>query len=198
MAITRKMVALATVILSSISVGENLPNTFEAGNPIVASEVNENFQALKNRIDVLEAQLAQANADAPKQFVGLTTATTGGAAGGVAGINQLCASEYAGASMCMAHDLVGASTADFGANAAGEQIYAWVDAGDPEFVVGASTTSMYWPSLHLSHKASETVSCYNWVQYNGQGATVVASFNAGVYFTKRSCNSAQQVVACCQ
>ena len=49
----KKIILTTLIIFSSSIVAHDLPNTFEAGQPIVASEVNENFAELKSEIDNL-------------------------------------------------------------------------------------------------------------------------------------------------
>ena len=52
----KKIIITSLVIFSPNIFAHNLPYTFEAGQPIVASEVNENFADLHNRITALEEQ----------------------------------------------------------------------------------------------------------------------------------------------
>ncbi len=95
------LIITLSALISITAVAQDVPNTFQPGSPIVASEVNENFQSLKNRIDVLEAQLAEQQAEnTPREFVGITTATTTGAAGGLPVLDQMCAAEFTGSTAC--------------------------------------------------------------------------------------------------
>lgn len=106
MAIAKQFSFLMVLALSSLVFGQEIPNTFQAGNPIIASEVNENFQALRAEIEVLKAQLESQQTEAiPREFVGVTTEKTTGAGGGRFGMNQRCANQYAGSTMCLASEV---------------------------------------------------------------------------------------------
>ena len=88
-------------LLSANVFADNIPNTFEAGEAIKASEMNENFVDLQNQIDVLKAQVeAGDNSDSKNEFVGFTLARTNGDAGGLYGLNKMCSDEYSGAKAC--------------------------------------------------------------------------------------------------
>ena len=52
----KKIILTTSLIFSTAIVAHDLPNIFEAGEPIVASEVNENFTELKNEIKNLKSQ----------------------------------------------------------------------------------------------------------------------------------------------
>ena len=49
---------MISIFLSYSLQADNLPHTFEAGKSIIASEVNENFNELLNRIKLLESSLS--------------------------------------------------------------------------------------------------------------------------------------------
>jgi hypothetical protein len=59
-----RLVCVGVILIMSISAmvysATTIPNIFHAGDKISADEVNENFTALKNRLDELESVLSQA------------------------------------------------------------------------------------------------------------------------------------------
>ena len=72
-------VIIIAVLLSANVFADNIPNTFEAGEAIKASEMNENFVDLQNQIDVLKAQIEAGNeSEGSRTFVGLTSLQTDG------------------------------------------------------------------------------------------------------------------------
>ena len=96
-----KLGLFVSSLLFSSLIFADIPNTFEAGSAIKASEMNENFVDLQNQIDVLKAQVeASDNSDSKNEFVGFTLARTNGDAGGLYGLNKMCSDEYAGAKAC--------------------------------------------------------------------------------------------------
>ena len=60
----------ALLVFSSAIVAHELPNTFEAGQPIVASEVNENFSELESEILSLKSQIETMSSNVLPQYVG--------------------------------------------------------------------------------------------------------------------------------
>lgn len=108
----KKYIILASILTFSVTVkADDVPNTFEAGEPIVASDVNENFVDLQNQINTLKAQLESQNtSETPREFVGLTEVKTQGDAGGLFIMNQMCASEYSGAKACKSDEVNGVDT----------------------------------------------------------------------------------------
>ena len=110
-----KIIITLSALISITAVAQDVPNTFQPGSPIVASEVNENFQSLKNRIDVLEAQLqtiidvvGSANSDAP-QIVGFTERAVFGGLGLIAG-KSMCQSVDVDSHVCSLEELTQASS----------------------------------------------------------------------------------------
>jgi len=108
----KKYIILASILAFSVTVkADDVLNTFEAGEPIVASDVNENFVDLQNQINTLKTQLeSQNSSDTRREFVGLTDIKTQGDAGGLFILNQMCASEYTGAKACKSDEVNGVDT----------------------------------------------------------------------------------------
>ncbi|MDB4431071.1 hypothetical protein N9137_01625 [Pseudomonadales bacterium] len=110
-----KIIITLSALFSITAVAQDVPNTFQPGSPIVASEVNENFQSVKSRIDVLEAQLqtiidvvGSANSDAP-QIVGFTERAVFGGLGLSAG-KSMCQSVDVDSHVCSLEELTQASS----------------------------------------------------------------------------------------
>ena len=110
-----KIIITLSALFSITAVAQDVPNTFQPGSPIVASEVNENFQSVKSRIDVLEAQLqtiidvvGSANSGAP-QIVGFTERAVFGGLGLSAG-KSMCQSVDVDSHVCSLEELTQASS----------------------------------------------------------------------------------------
>ena len=110
-----KIIITLSALFSITAVAHDLPNTFQAGQPILASEVNDNFEEVDSRIDVIEAQLqtiidvvGSANSDAP-QIVGFTERAVFGGLGLSAG-KSMCQSVDVNSHVCSLEELTQASS----------------------------------------------------------------------------------------
>jgi len=102
----KKIILTTLIILSPSIFAHNLPNTFEAGQPIVASEVNENFAELKSEINELKSQMetiAAATND-KTEIVGLSDAAIWGNLGLVEG-RAMCPSKFPGSKICLLSEI---------------------------------------------------------------------------------------------
>ena len=63
---------MSTIISSFALADFEIPNQFEDGQVTSASQMNENFQALKSEIEILRAQLEQNQASTKVQFQGFS------------------------------------------------------------------------------------------------------------------------------
>lgn len=108
MAINKLIVLVSVLFLSLTTNADDVPNTFQAGDSIVASDVNENFTDLQNQINTLKAQLeAQTSTETPREWVGVTSTTKNGNAGGLFAMHELCAAEVQeGSRMCTTKEVV--------------------------------------------------------------------------------------------
>jgi uncharacterized small protein (DUF1192 family) len=71
---------ILSTIISNIAIAEfEIPNEFEDGQVTSASQMNENFQALKAEIEILRAQLETRKETHKTTFVGVTDAKFDGA-----------------------------------------------------------------------------------------------------------------------
>ena len=104
--ITMRHVALflLTLTLSSFSLAEfEIPNEFEDGQVTSASQMNENFQALKAEIEMLRGQLEFRKETQKTTFVGVTDAKFDGA-GGLLAMGQACDAMVSGSFFCSSLD----------------------------------------------------------------------------------------------
>lgn len=82
-------VFLLTLALSSHTLAEfEIPNEFEDGQVTSASQMNENFQALKAEIEILKTQIEEKHESRPT-LVGITEEKFNGA-GGLAAMGKAC------------------------------------------------------------------------------------------------------------
>ena len=105
----KKIILTTSLIFSSAIVAHDLPNTFEAGQPIVASEVNENFAELKSEITDIKNQLENKNTDALPQYVGNSSSVSSGGAG-IRFLTGLCDSTYSGSRICSTEEYIKTKT----------------------------------------------------------------------------------------
>ena len=102
----KKIILTTLIILSPSIFAHNLPNTFEAGQPIVASEVNENFAELKSEIDELKSQMETITTatNDKTEIVGLSDPAIWGNIGLVEG-RAMCPSKFPGSKICLLSEI---------------------------------------------------------------------------------------------
>ena len=107
-----KLIA-SLIILSPNIFAHDLPNTFEAGQPIVASEVNENFAEIESELDNLTSQVetlqstitnVAENVSTEIEFVGFSTEALFGKIGLKAG-RSMCSNAFPGSHICSVDEL---------------------------------------------------------------------------------------------
>ena len=99
-----KRIILTSLIIFSPSIfAHDLPNTFEAGEPIVASEINANFESISSKLDVINSSLDKKNSKVV-EIIGLTDPTIWGSVNFTNGIN-MCPNKYPGSRICSGYDL---------------------------------------------------------------------------------------------
>lgn len=185
-------VIIIAVLLSANVFADNIPNTFEAGEAIKASEMNENFVDLQNQIDVLKAQVdsySQSEDEDVKAFVGLTLAVTSGSAGSLYGINQMCSIEYPESSMCNSDDLKGINPALITENA-------WVE----PVLISVNTEGGGYTYYNYGRVSSRyTLDCKSWVWAvpNSSPVQYGAVISTNGTISNRSCLETAPV-ACCK
>ena len=102
----KKIILTSLIIFSSSISAHDLPNTFEAGQPIVASEVNENFAEIEAELNQIKSQLealaSESTNDSP-QFLGFTSPVILSELGLQAG-RELCPLSFEGSHICKPSD----------------------------------------------------------------------------------------------
>lgn len=103
----------ALLVFSSAIVAHELPNTFEAGQPIVASEVNENFTQIESELENLTSQVetlqstvtnVTENVSTEIEFVGFSSEALFGKIGLKAG-RSMCPNAFPGSHICSVDEL---------------------------------------------------------------------------------------------
>ena len=186
---------IAMVTASSFAASAaSVPHTFVAGEPINATEMNENFSDLKNQIINLEAKVDAI--PAPVSGGGSGEVVFEGFSSGVAipdvglfGMNGLCAATYPNSRMCSSEEIWKATTIPIlpiGSSAWVKPVIGWSPNGiavDKISTVGGSDTT------------GVTLTCNSW------GSNLTTRFGLSVnsdgVFKRSTCASITTNVACC-
>lgn len=94
---------MSTIISSFALADFEIPNQFEDGQVTSASQMNENFQALKSEIEALKSQLDASTENNKVTFVGVTEEKFDGA-GGLLAMGQACDAMVNGSFFCSSLD----------------------------------------------------------------------------------------------
>jgi len=194
MAITKLISILSALAFSNMALGQQVPNTFLPGNPIVASEVNDNFDALEAEIAVLKAQvetLQSTSGNALPQYVGVSSGTIDGEQG-IRAMTEVCHAYYLGSRICMTEEYV--KTSNFPTAVAGGN--AWIS---PSQLAGVGDVGTYndFPVVEVfsgkqSVNGGRALSCSGW---NGGSSGIIVMADGG--FSSSQC-SISNAVACCK
>jgi hypothetical protein len=186
---------LFALLLSANIHAVEIPNQFEDGQVTSASQMNENFQALKAE---LEAQRALIEANLGNQkvvFQGFSAESMNGAAGLLA-MQQACHNLVAGSHVCKDTEI---ALSPYNPDAQNLEGSAWVISEKIGFGWGSQSTKIFSP-LSLSYVNSDGNNthirgCSGW------GTSSEADFgtitNATLGFGETRCNTTQKV-ACCK
>ena len=156
-----KLIA-SLIILSPNIFAHDLPNTFEAGQPIVASEVNENFTELESEINTMKAQIESLQSfisNNGREFVGITDSKTNGDAGGLFGLNQMCDANFSGSTTCQSDEV---STANISLISES----AWIHPKIRSFSQNNLNIHLYY-GIKTWESTQTTRDCFSWT-WNGQ------------------------------
>ena len=195
---------ILALLLSANIYAVEIPNQFEDGQVTSASQMNENFQALKAE---LEAQRALIEANLGNQkvvFQGFSAESMDGGQGLLA-MQQACHNLVAGSHVCKDTEI---ALSPYNPNAQNLEGSAWVISENRQTTNSVSNGSLFQLSPLSLHSRKSTLysfgdddfgkfdrGCGGWGSINTEflGATV----NNVLNFETRSCES-QQKVACCK
>ena len=191
MAITKLISILSALAFSNMALGQQVPNTFQPGNPIVASEVNANFDALEAEIAVLKAQvetLQSTSGNALPQYVGVSSGTIDGAQG-IRAMTELCHADYPGSRMCTVEEYV--KTSNFPTAVAASAAWIYTDSVQ---AYGVGERSAYYDLYMPTPITFPSTSCYGWTHASSTGLTLLPQGS----IQKDSLCSEARPVACCK
>lgn len=92
------------ILLSNGSFAVEIPNHFEDGQVTSASQMNENFQALKVEIEALKAQLEQSQTPPKVEFQGYSESIAGNS--GISEFTAACEAVSPGSRICVGDELI--------------------------------------------------------------------------------------------
>lgn len=183
------------LFLSANIIAVEIPNQFEDGQVTSASQMNENFQALKAE---LEAQRALIEANLGNQkvvFQGFSAESMDGGQGLLA-MQQACHNLVAGSHVCKDTEI---ALSPYNPNAQNLEGSAWVISEKIGFGWGSQSAKIFSP-LSLSYQNSygnniHVRGCSGWGGSSEIDSGTIT--NAALGFGEASCNSTQRV-ACCK
>ena len=190
---------VVSTIISNFSLADfEIPNQFEDGQVTSASQMNENFQALKAE---LEAQRALIEANLGNQkvvFQGFSAQSMNGAAGLLA-MQQACHNLVAGSHVCKDTEI---ALSPYNPNAQNLEGQAWViaDVGAAVHDQNSSRVTLISPLSLFDHNDSYNSgrlveSCKGWTSFHSPNRGAVATSELGI--TTSGCQF-EQKVACCK
>jgi hypothetical protein len=177
---------LLALLLSANVIAVEIPNQFEDGQVTSASQMNENFQALKVEIEALKSQLTS-QADNQVNFIGYSEDSMNGGAGFFAML-QACENFASGSHVCNTDEFLGSQYSESAMSTVSGD--AWIL---PSIVAAGSTG---WSKFGVVLNNGETYrNCKNWSQstYDFNGSAILT----GGVTSALSCTNVLKV-ACCK
>jgi hypothetical protein len=178
-----------STIISSFALADfEIPNQFEDGQVTSASQMNENFQALKSEIEALKSQLTS-QADNQVNLIGYSEESMNGGAGFFAML-QACENFASGSHVCNTDELLGSQYSESAMSTVSGD--AWIL---PSVVAGTGNGSGWSKNGVTFSSTSSYRNCENWnrTDNNATGSAVWA----GGHVSSSSCGSVLKV-ACCK
>ena len=175
------------LLLSNSSFAVEIPNQFEDGQVTSASQMNENFQALKVEIEALKSQLtSQANNQV--NFIGYSEDSMNGGAGFFAML-QACENFASGSHVCNTDEFVKSQYSESAMSTVSGG--AWILSS----IVALRGSEGGWSSNGIPTSSTRYVNCQNWTTssdyYYG------TSIFPGGGISRSNC-SVEQRIACCK
>ena len=177
------MIIIGLLVSGSIvAAGAPVANQFTAGDPIVASDINANFQELADRIG---------DSGLLRNMLGFSTGTTTGNKG-IKVLTELCAANFVGSRICTSEEVV--KTIDF-SNLPTTPTNAWVQ---PVLTGSGNGATSNEPTIDvyagISRSSARAFSCNGWSDVGATIAGLTIDINAR--FRTINCDTASSV-ACC-
>jgi hypothetical protein len=180
---------LFALLLSTAVSAVEIPNQFEDGQVTSASQMNENFQALKAELEVLEARITSLESvsipnNTKPILVGFSENSFNGSAG-IGAMNKSCTDRYSGSFFCSSKDILESSY--------NEALL--TDLNDKAWLRPFNMTANNGRPSDISgiNSGSAKNSCYAWTALSGNGLTLTNEGDIG----NEDCHS-QYPVACCK
>ena len=173
------------LLVSAAASAVEIPNQFEDGQVTSASQMNENFQALKVEIEALKAQLEQSQTEPKVEFKGYSAPISGSS--GVAELAAACDAVLTGSRICLGDELL---KAPYNENFVYPQDYAYIARKLSH--ANISTGSSY---IQTQEWLGETRSCWSGgsLQVLRSNGRMTSSLSNGSNYC-----SSEYPVACCK
>lgn len=157
-----KFILITLIIFSSSIFAHDLPNTFEAGDPIVASEVNENFENINSKLNTLEQKIADQNFNSGTStklsVVGLSEPKRWGTLSYTEGVS-VCHNSYPDSKICTMPDLRKMR----------------------EFPALSPTIPIALVSPQVSYTGDQSYPCHNFTSHSGNFASRIFITDSGEF-----------------
>lgn len=183
---------LLALLLSANVFAVEIPNQFEDGQVTSASQMNENFQALKAELEVLEARItslegvSMSNNTKPI-LVGFSENSFAGTAG-LGPMNKACSNQYSGSFFCSTKDIIESSTNELLLDTLSD--FAWIRP------YNMASQSYHTVDISGILSGDDTLSCMGWLTGPYEGDRGMALTKEGNLRSQLCMLSAP--VACCK
>jgi hypothetical protein len=181
---------LFALLVSANLFAVEIPNQFEDGQVTSASQMNENFQALKAELEVLEARITSLESvsipnNTKPIFVGFSENSFTGNAG-IGAMNKSCTDRYSGSFFCSSKDILESSYNEALLTDLNDK--AWLR----PFNIGTAGNANTIDITGIKEGYGRN-SCYAWTSNSDYGLTLTNEGDIGA----TQCSS-QLPVACCK
>jgi hypothetical protein len=174
---------LVVLLLSATNYAVEIPYQFEDGQVTSASQMNENFQALKVEIEALKNQLSEIQSNNRTQFRGFSSESMNGAVGFFKML-EACENFVAGGHVCTTDEVLGTRRGDFAMSTATGK--AWI-------LPSIKTERETQLGGYIDQDNTTNRNCDNWQNSSNWGTFINSD---GAFGTQR-CSSLAKI-ACCK